>query len=103
MTRSERLAAIAERLRRDYHAERVILYGSVARGTETEESDVDLLIVAPTREHFYERMATVRKIMRPLRAGLVLSPIVLTPQEIQARVEQGDQFVEEILDEGIDL
>jgi predicted nucleotidyltransferase len=103
MTHRERLIAIAERLRRDYSAERVLLYGSVARGEATEDSDVDLLVIAPTKEPFYDRMATVRRIVRHLRAGLVLSPIVLTPQEVQTRLERGDQFVQEILQEGIEL
>ncbi|PJB49372.1 MAG: hypothetical protein CO103_05980, partial [Chloroflexi bacterium CG_4_9_14_3_um_filter_45_9] len=46
----ERLKKVAERLKNDYQAEKVILFGSHAKGEATWESDVDLLIIAPTRE-----------------------------------------------------
>ena len=38
----ETLKAIADRLRKQYGAERVLVYGSVARGEQTEHSDIDL-------------------------------------------------------------
>lgn len=44
---------IAERLKKEYNAHRVILFGSYARGEETGDSDVDLLIIAPTKERFF--------------------------------------------------
>ncbi len=50
---SERLQKISERLKKEYHAEKVILYGSYAIGEETEDSDVDLFIIAPTQERFF--------------------------------------------------
>ena len=52
------LKAIADRLRDCYGAERVLVYGSVACGTPTEHSDIDLLVVAQTTERFYERMGS---------------------------------------------
>lgn len=42
------LKMIADRLRDRFGAERVLVYGSVAQGTSTEHSDIDLLLVAPT-------------------------------------------------------
>ncbi|OGW17996.1 MAG: hypothetical protein A3G93_07695 [Nitrospinae bacterium RIFCSPLOWO2_12_FULL_45_22] len=99
----ERLRKISERLKKEYHAEKVILYGSYATGEETEDSDIDLFIIAPTNERFFERMARVRGLMRDLRNGLPLSPIVLTPDEVEKRRKKGDQFVRHILEEGITL
>jgi predicted nucleotidyltransferase len=97
------LHRIAEHLKKEYHAEKVILYGSYATGTATEDSDVDLFVLAPTNQRFFERMATVRKLIRTLRNGLPVSPIVLTPQEVEERMTKGDQFVTEILEAGITL
>ena len=97
----DRLYAIAERIKSAYHAERVILYGSYARGEATRDSDVDVLVIAPTQERFLQRMATVRGAIRDLRKGLPVSPIVLTPAELQER--EGDAFVRSILEEGIEL
>ncbi len=45
-----RLKKISERLKKNYNAEKVILFGSYARGEETEDSDVDLLVISPRKE-----------------------------------------------------
>jgi len=99
----ERLKKVAERLKNDYKAEKVILFGSHAKGEATWQSDVDLLIIAPTRERFFERMATVRGLIRDLRNGLAIAPVVLTREEVEKRVKMGDQFVQEVLEQGIVL
>jgi predicted nucleotidyltransferase len=98
-----RLKKISKRLKEKYSAERVILFGSYAEGIETEDSDVDLLIIAPARERFFERMAKVLELTRDLYNGLALCPIVLKPEEVKERVEIGDQFIQEILDKGVEL
>jgi predicted nucleotidyltransferase len=100
---NERLQMISERLKREYQAEKVILYGSHATGEATEDSDVDLFIIAPTKERFFERMATVRRLIRDLRNGLPIAPIVLTPGEVEERRKVGDQFIIGILEEGLTL
>ena len=41
------MCRFAERLRRDLGAERVLLFGSYARGTPHEDGDYDLIIVSP--------------------------------------------------------
>ena len=97
------LARIADRLRERLGATRVIVYGSVARGQETIHSDIDLLVVAPTSDKAYLRMATARASIRDLSFGVPISPLVLTPQEVALRLERGDAFLQEILDEGVDL
>jgi predicted nucleotidyltransferase len=99
----DRIKAISKRLKKEYKAERVILFGSYAKGKATEESDMDILIIAPTTERFFERMATVKRLIRDLRNGLAVAPIVLTKQEVEERVKIGDQFVKEILEKGMEL
>ena len=105
MTRelNKRLQTIGKKIKQDYRAEKVILFGSYAKGNATEDSDVDLLVVAPTKERFFERMASVRRLIRDLRDGLAVSPIVLTPGELEKRRAAGDPFVREILKTGISL
>jgi predicted nucleotidyltransferase len=99
----KRLQTIGSRIKKEYRAERVILFGSYAKGNATEDSDVDLLVVAPTKERFFERMASVRRLIRDLRGGLPVSPIVLTPGELEKRRQAGDPFVQEILQTGVSL
>ncbi|MDO8700310.1 MAG: nucleotidyltransferase domain-containing protein [Deltaproteobacteria bacterium] len=100
---NKRLHIIGNKIKQDYRAERVILFGSHSRGDATEDSDVDLLVVAPTKERFFERMASVRRLIRDLRDGLPVSPIVLTPVELEKRRQGGDPFVREILETGVPL
>ncbi len=99
----ERLRKISERLKKEYQAEKVILYGSYARGEATEDSDVDLFIIASTKERVFQRMATVRGLIRDLRNGLPVSPFVLTPKEVEKRLKIGDQFIIEIIEKGLYL
>lgn len=99
----ERLQKISDRLKKQYNAEKVILFGSYSTGQITEDSDLDLLIVAQTNEKFFERIATVLSLVRDLYIGLALSPIVLKPDEVSARLRIGDQFIQDIVENGIEL
>ncbi len=97
------LQKISRQLKKEYKAKKVILFGSYTKGEQSEDSDVDLLIIADVNEGFYKRMATVRAIVRDLRNRLPLAPIVLTPEEIEKRLQMGDQFIKEIIEEGESL
>jgi predicted nucleotidyltransferase len=97
------LARIAERLRRGCSAEAIMVYGSVARGEATADSDIDLLVVAPSEESPYWRLAHVRALVRDLSWGLPLAPLVLTPQEFADRLASGDPFMQSIVEEGVRL
>lgn len=97
------LHQIADRLRSAMAAERVILFGSVARGQASQHSDIDLLVVAPTAAPGYLRMARAHEAIRDLSVGLPVTPIVLTPAEVAQRLAAGDPFVREIVQTGIEL
>ena len=92
---------IAKRLKEQYGAEQVILFGSNAKGEAGEDSDIDLLIISSTKERFFKRQATVRRLVRDLKKKTPFSPIVLTPEEIEDRKKLGYQFIKEILEKGI--
>lgn len=98
-----RIKRIAERLKEKYNARQVILFGSYSRGEETGDSDIDLLIIAPTKERFFQRIAQVKRLIRDLRNGIPVAPIVLTNEELEKRLTVGDQFVKAILEKGVIL
>ena len=95
------IKAIAKRLKEQYGAKEVILFGSYAKGKATDDSDIDLLVISDSKERFFERQATVRRLLRDLKKRISVSPIVLTPEEIEERKRHGDQFINEILETGI--
>lgn len=95
------LKTIANALREQLLAEAVILFGSTARGEATTESDIDLLIIAPTHGDFYRRMAAARKAVRTHRKGKAITPIVLTPDEFERLQQERNAFIEAVLREGV--
>ena len=91
---------IAEFCKRN-HIRKLLLFGSVLHGDFRPDSDIDLLIISESKERFFERQATVRRLLRDLKKKIPVSPIVLTPQELEDRKKCGDQFINEILETGI--
>lgn len=76
----------------------VILFGSHAYGTPTEDSDVDLLVVMdiPEDEASHQAVAIRQRIPRRFRMDL----LVRTPREIAYRVAHNDWFLREVLERG---
>jgi predicted nucleotidyltransferase len=98
------LTRIATRLRERLGAERVLVYGSVARGEASIHSDIDLLVVAPPDgKSTLRRMAEARAAIRDLSFGLPISPLVLTPDDVLQRTRMRDPFVLDILATGVAL
>jgi len=85
------------RIGREFPAERVVLFGSHARGMATEDSDVDLLVIMPYQGRSVEQSVQIRLKLRP---PFPVDLIVRTPQSIQKRLAMGDGFMKEILEEG---
>lgn len=99
----DRLKKISQKLKEEYHAEKVILFGSYAREEGTEDSDVDLLVIAPTQQRMIDRMTSVSLILWDITDTLPVSPIVLTPEEFREKLEMRDAFIGTIVEEGLEL
>ena len=71
-----------------------LLYGSVARGEERADSDVDVLIVADdlTLEEVYRRLAPAEKRLRRK-----VNPTLYTPEEFRQRRRSNNVFLENVL------
>ena len=79
MVAMNQIEEFGRRIGREFNAQRVILFGSYARGTVTEDSDVDLLVVAETSLSPPQRYAAVRKLAADFPAGFDI--VVKTPDE----------------------
>lgn len=91
---------IVERLVAEYPPQKIILFGSYAYGQPGPDSDIDLLIIKTTADEFLERLCTVRRVTVGTHPSVPFDPIVLTPTELEDRLEAGDQFLREIVDKG---
>jgi len=92
-----RIRAVAARIAREFHPERVVLFGSHARGTAGPDSDVDLLVVLPFRGTAF------RKSLEILRRADVRFPVDLLarrPGDVRRRYREGDPLIRDALDEG---
>lgn len=55
------IQAFAERIARNFHPERIILFGSYAWGKPTPDSDVDLLVVLSFQGKGWKMASKIRK------------------------------------------
>ncbi|MHC4695225.1 MAG: nucleotidyltransferase domain-containing protein [Planctomycetota bacterium] len=78
VTMSE-IEELGQRIGREFHADRVVLFGSYARGVATDDSDVDLLVVARTSLPPRKRYGAVRRLVADYPAAFDI--IVKTPDE----------------------
>lgn len=80
-----------------YQPEKIILFGSYARGRPRQNSDVDLAVIKSTQKRFIERLKIVSNLIRsPLGTDI----LVYTPAEWKESLKGGDYFVKEILKTG---
>ena len=79
MVAIERIEEYGRQIGREFGAELVILFGSYAQGIVTEDSDVDLLVVANTNLPPRQRYTAVRRLVANAPASFDI--IVKTPEE----------------------
>jgi len=81
-----------ESMAKDIHL--ALIFGSIARRTDTSSSDIDLLIVADEI-----RLEDVYKVLMPVEEVLVrrISTKLYTPAEFKDRVDQENAFVQRVL------
>ncbi len=95
------ILSLAEKIKREYQPDKIILYGSYAYGKPDKDSDIDLLIIKDTPERPIDRMVEIRDIVDIRDPSYpAFFPIVVTSSELKARLERGDQFFEEIISKG---
>ena len=94
----DELRRLAAGLRRDFAVDSVYVFGSFARGTEHEGSDIDLLVVGELPGRFFDRVGEVLR-----RTNLPVEPIVVTPATFERRRRQHHPLFEAIASEGLRL
>jgi predicted nucleotidyltransferase len=88
---------VVEQIVEKFKPQKIILFGSYARGDFRPESDVDMLVVMNTPLKDVQQAIQICQQI-DYRFGLDL--IVHTPKYLQQRLEIGDWFLRDVIKEG---
>lgn len=91
---SDELKRIIEIIKNKYSPEKIILFGSMAKGEIHEWSDIDLLIVKKTDARPIDRCVEIARLTKP-RVGIDL--FVYTPEEYDSILKEGFSFFTDIM------
>jgi len=81
-----------------FDPQKIILFGSYARGKPRPESDVDLLVITDALGNESRPSLAIRKVLN-IMFGLDL--IVYSSARLQQRLDWGDSFLQEVMETGI--
>lgn len=81
MISDEALLKVKERLVGSFHPEKIILFGSQAKGTADDRSDVDLLVITSFKGKRRKLMVEIDDELREIEYAFDI--VVLTPDEFQ--------------------
>lgn len=88
---------VVQKIVQTFRPERVVLFGSFARQTAGNNSDVDLLVVLP---HEGSAAKCAAEIRQAVEFGFPCDLLVRSPQKVAERLRMGDPFFKEILANG---
>lgn len=80
--------------------QRVIVFGSYARGDCDQYSGLDIIIVCDTQLPFVERF---REFHQLFELPMAIELLVYTPQEFEKMVKRENPFITPVLEYGIDI
>lgn len=98
MTVTEATENMTQRIVERFRPQRIILFGSHARGDAQPTSDFDLLIVAPSSEPRWQRVVPVYRALAGI--GVPKDIVWWTPEEIAEWRGVKSHFINTILREG---
>lgn len=98
MVNKRHIRSYAKRIGMQFRPERVILFGSYARGGATADSDVDLLVIMD-----HDKPRNIEQAIEIQLATDVTFPmdlIVRRPDEVHDRLSMNDSFIRGVLADG---
>ncbi|MFM9972894.1 MAG: nucleotidyltransferase domain-containing protein [Burkholderiales bacterium] len=94
---SAKIRALSRRIAEEFRPNRIILFGSHARGRATKDSDVDLLVVMPFKGKGVHKSV---EILNRIEPEFPVDVIVRTPSQLRKRLAASDYFFGEIVKNG---
>ncbi|MBM3266564.1 MAG: nucleotidyltransferase domain-containing protein [Candidatus Sericytochromatia bacterium] len=95
---AEFLPAVVERIVRNFKPDRIILFGSFARGEAGPDSDLDLLVVLPEVHHRRDQAVAIRQALADLPVSKDV--VVATAEEIERDRHRIGSIIGPALSEG---
>lgn len=86
-----------DRLVKEFNPDKVILFGSYARGEQREWSDVDIMVVMPFEGRYFKKLTEVRSRTRP---AFDLDLKLAAMSDLTARYKEFDPIARDVLDHG---
>ena len=86
-----------DRLVKEFNPDKVILFGSYARGEQREWSDVDIMVVMPHEGNGIDESVRIRTRVRP---DFPLDLLTYRLEDLERRYREHDPFVGHALDTG---
>ena len=80
------LSEIARRMKpvfTKHHIQKAILFGSFARGSRNQKSDIDLILIQETGEPYFERYRGILQDLYKAVKGRDLEVFIYTPEELE--------------------
>jgi uncharacterized protein len=99
MVAMREIKSAARKIARLFEPERIMLFGSYARGDAKGHSDVDLLILMKGK-HVHDRALAIRE---AIDFEFPVDLLVRSPEEFHLRIDWGDHFLTDIRDNGVIL
>lgn len=102
MTKGLRTEAnrITKILVQNYKPQRVILFGSTARGDDKLESDLDILVIKNTNKNYFDR---IFEAMKYVNTDKSVDMMVFTPKEFEKAQNEKRVFIKQVLKYGVNL
>jgi len=94
----EQIKSITSQIIDKYKPDKIILFGSAARGEFTAESDADFIIIKQDTPYFGAER--IRELSRLITREIAVDFLIYRPDEFEKRLSMGDPFLKSIIKEG---
>ena len=97
MTTLKEIKRFTDQVAREFHPQKIILFGSYAYGKPNEGSDVDLLVIMRHKGHPAYKSVEIRG---KVRASFPMDLLVRSPAKVRERLLLDDWFMRDIVEKG---
>ena len=94
----DKVKTIVVRVTEKFDPKAIIVFGSVARGDSSQDSDLDIAIIMDSDLSEHERNVKVRVCIGPI--GMAMDLLVFTPEEVEAERDDDSSIIYDIIKTG---